>query len=68
MRVEGTYSEVQTPTNTSSVTYFDFRIVPEKLSLSAKEHPSMSAHGKRRLVWGLLIYGYHFFIPTDFRA
>jgi hypothetical protein len=50
------------------VDYFDFHITPAKLSRSAKQHPSNSAHLMRRFVRGLSVHVYQFFIPTDFRA
>jgi hypothetical protein len=67
MRVERTYSGVQTPTNEFSVNYSYLQIIPVKLSRSAKQHPSNLGH-LRRFVRGLLIYVYQIFISTDFRA
>jgi hypothetical protein len=68
MRVERTYSGVQTLTNEFVINYFNLQIIPAKLSRSAKQHPSNSAHLLRRFVRGLSIYVYQFFIPIDFRA
>jgi hypothetical protein len=68
MRVERTYSGVQTLTNRFVMHYFNLRIIPAKLSRSAKQHPSISAHLMRRFVRGLSIYVYQFFTPIDFRA
>jgi hypothetical protein len=58
MRVERTYSRVQTLVNEFSVNCFNFRIIPAKLSRSVKQHPSNSAHLMRRFVRGISIYGY----------
>jgi hypothetical protein len=69
MRIERTYSGVQTPTNIFSVNCFNFRVTPVKLSRSAKQHPSKSAHLMRRFVRGLSIYYVdQFFIPTNLHA
>jgi hypothetical protein len=68
MRVERINSKVQKPTNKFVMNYFILRIIPEKLSRSAKQHPSKSAHFLRGFVRGLSIYVYQFFIPIDFRA
>jgi hypothetical protein len=42
--------------------------IPAKLSRSAKQHPSNSAHHMRRFVRGFSIYAYQFFIPTDLQT
>jgi hypothetical protein len=68
MRVERIYSGVQTPTNQFDMNHFNLRITPAKLSRSAKQHPSNSAHLMRRFVRGLPVYVYQFFISIDFRA
>jgi hypothetical protein len=45
------------------------RIIPAKLSRSAKQRPSNSSHLMRPFVRDLsIIYVYQFFIPTDFLA
>jgi hypothetical protein len=44
MRVERTYSGVQTPTKKSVMNYFNLRIISGKADRSAKQHPSNSAH------------------------
>jgi hypothetical protein len=63
------YSIVQTPTNNFFQRVICYlRIIPAKLSRSAKQHPSNSAHLMRRFVRGLSIYVYQFVIPTDFRT
>jgi hypothetical protein len=67
MLVERTYAGVQAPSNKFYMNYFDLQIIPAKLSRSAKQHPSNSAHLVRRFVQGLSIYVDQFFIPTDFR-
>jgi hypothetical protein len=48
--------------------YFNLQIIPAKLSRSAKQHPSETAHLLRRFVRGLSIYFYKFFITIDLRA
>jgi hypothetical protein len=48
MGVERIYFRVQTPTNQFSVNYFNLQMIPAKLSRSAKQHPSNSAHFMRR--------------------
>jgi hypothetical protein len=67
MLVERTYAEVQTPSNQLYMNYFNLQIIPAKLSRSAKQHPSNSAHLIRRFVRGLSIYIDQSFILTDFR-
>jgi hypothetical protein len=66
--VEETYFGVQTLANKFSVNYVNLRIISAKLSRSAKQHPSNSAHLMRWFVRGLSKYVYQFFIPIDFRA
>jgi hypothetical protein len=44
LRVERTYSGVQTPTNRFVMNYFILRIIPAKLSRNAKQHPWNSAN------------------------
>jgi hypothetical protein len=68
LRVECICSIVQKPTHRSVMNYFNLQITPAKLSRSAKQHPSKSAHLLRRFVRGLSIYVYQFFIPIDLRA
>jgi hypothetical protein len=68
MRVERTYSGAQTHKNRFSVNYLYLRAIPAKLSRSAKQHPSNSAHPMRQFLRALSIYVYQFFISTDFRA
>jgi hypothetical protein len=67
MRVVLMYSIVQTPTKLFDQLFVSMNI-PGKLSCSAKQHPSNSAHLTMPYVLGLSIYVYQFFIPTDFRA
>jgi hypothetical protein len=50
------------------VPYSKFHNIPAKRSCSAKQHLSNSAHLIRRIVRGLSIYIYQFFIPTDLQA
>jgi hypothetical protein len=66
MRLERTYIKVQTTTNRFVMNYLHLQFIPAKLSRSAKQHPSKSAHLVRRFVRGLSIHVYQFFIPTDF--
>jgi hypothetical protein len=68
IRVERTYSKVQTPTNRFVTNYLNLQIIPAELSRSAKQHPSKSAHLLRRFVRGLSIHVYQLFIPIDLRA
>jgi hypothetical protein len=68
MRVERTYSRVQTPINKFVMKYLNLRNIPARLSRSAKQHSSKSAHLLRRFVQGLSIYVYQFSIPIDLRA
>jgi hypothetical protein len=68
MRVERIYSGAQKLTNRFVMDYSNSRIIPAKLSRSATQHPSNSAHLMRRFVRGLSTCVYQFFIPIDFRA
>jgi hypothetical protein len=67
VRVERTYFGAQKATN-DFVNYFNFRIIPEELSRSAKQHPSNSAHLMRPFVRDLSIYVKQIFIFADLRA
>jgi hypothetical protein len=68
MRVQHVYCEAHTPTNAFSINYSNFHNSPAKVSRSAKQHPSNSAHLLKRFVRGLSKCIYQFFIPIDLKA
>jgi hypothetical protein len=55
MLIQRKYSWVQTSTNIFYVNYSNFHNIPAKLSRSAKQYPSKSAHLMMRFVRGLSI-------------
>jgi hypothetical protein len=68
MRVERTYSGIQTFINNVSMNYRYLQIVNAKLSRCAKQHPSNSGHLMRRFVRGLSICVHQLSIRAYFQA